>query len=361
MSIAPTLKRDADSGIIYMHWSEPGPKGQRGRSRRLSTGTKDDEQAKTVLARFLLIDKEQPLPDRELTVAECWDAYDTKHVQKNVVAVRSLENSWANLKPHFGELRVSEVSQDAADAYETKRRRGTLGRKAAEATVRRELKALCTALNWCANPRRNLIPKAPALDLPAASEPNDRWLRDDELGKMLAAADRLSKRTGNRMNRGERFVWLALETAAREEAILELTWPRVDFHTGVIDYNVPGRPRTKKRRAAVPISARLRPILERAYTERLQDEGLVLDHGGSCYRVVTRIAANAGLTGVSPHVLRHTAATHMARRGVPLWIIAKILGNTVAMVERVYAKHAPEDLRDAVNLISVSQNIGVAL
>ncbi len=42
----------------------------------------------------------------------------------------------------------------------------------------------------------------------------------------------------------------------------------------------------------------------------------------------------------------------MARRGVPLWIIAKVLGNTVATVEKTYAKHAPEDLRAAVNIAS---------
>jgi hypothetical protein len=42
----------------------------------------------------------------------------------------------------------------------------------------------------------------------------------------------------------------------------------------------------------------------------------------------------------------------MARRGVPLWTIAKVLANTLAMVERVYAKHAPDDLRDAVGMIS---------
>lgn len=78
---------------------------------------------------------------------------------------------------------------------------------------------------------------------------------------------------------------------------------------------------------------------------------------------VQRIAIEAGLgqaakgqalkaTGISPHVLRHTAATHMARNGVPLWKIAKILGNTLAMVERVYAKWCPDDAAGTVDLIS---------
>ena len=57
-------------------------------------------------------------------------------------------------------------------------------------------------------------------------------------------------------------------------------------------------------------------------------------------------------TGISPHTFRHTAATQMARRGVPLYDIAGVLGNTLAMVERVYAHHCPGRLRAAVNSIS---------
>ena len=153
---------------------------------------------------------------------------------------------------------------------------------------------------------------------------------------------------------------MALETAGRKQALLDLTWDRVDFETGVIHLALPGLKQTKKRRASVPISAALRPVLERAYAEREGD--LVLDHGGDVWAAVQSVVRRAGLapaaaraakaTGISPHVFRHTAATHMARRGVPLWLIAKVLGNSLAVVERSYAKHAPDDLRGAVDVIS---------
>ncbi len=45
----------------------------------------------------------------------------------------------------------------------------------------------------------------------------------------------------------------------------------------------------------------------------------------------------------------------MARRGVPLWKIAGILGNTMQMVEQVYAKHSPDGLADAVEHISAGR------
>jgi integrase len=185
----------------------------------------------------------------------------------------------------------------------------------------------------------------------------------DELRRLFAAAPTLHPSI-DRMTRGERFLWLALETAQRKRAILDLTWDRVDFETRVIHFAVPGKKVTKKRRPSVPISDALLVQLKRMHDEKIND--FVMDHGGEGWSAIQAIVVKAGLapkqkrgtgeriksTGISPHTLRHTAATHMARRGVPLYDIAGILGNTLAMVEKVYAKHCPGRLRAAVNSIS---------
>jgi len=42
----------------------------------------------------------------------------------------------------------------------------------------------------------------------------------------------------------------------------------------------------------------------------------------------------------------------MARNSISLWKIAGVLANTAAVVERVYAKHTPDGLTDAVAAIS---------
>ena len=127
----------------------------------------------------------------------------------------------------------------------------------------------------------------------------------------------------------------------------------------MIHYAVPGKRSTKKRRAAVPISRALRPILLRAKQEAIGP--LVMDHAGDIWPIVQKIVVRSGIaarvpgklrTGISPHTFRHTAATHMARNGVSLWAIAKILGNSMAMVEQVYAKWAPDDAAGTVDRIS---------
>lgn len=361
----PILKADKH-GVFYAHWSDNR------RSKRKSMGSSERAVAEARFAQWLLLGGHRGVEASEgkpaLTVAEMWKVYDAKHVQRETAAADTIGYAWKNLEPHFGALAAAEIDQTVVDDYEDLRAAGRIGRPAKSGTVRRELVALRACLNWCASPERGkfrLLDKAdvPAFVLPDESAPRERWLTNDELNRLFAAAAAMHPGEP-RMSRGERFLWLALETAARKQAILDLTWDRVDFETGVIHYDVPGRKTTKKRRTSVPISARLRPVLERAKREAVNE--FVMDHGGEVWATVQSIVVRAGLapkeprgtgkrprgTGVSPHTFRHTAATHMARRGVPLWLIAKILGNTLAMVERVYAKHSPEDLRAAVNLIS---------
>ncbi|WP_082143835.1 tyrosine-type recombinase/integrase [Nitratireductor soli] len=362
----PYLKK-SKTGTYYVHWTEARV------GKRVSTRTTDLADAKTFLGTWLLMEHTAPqdgLLGANLTLADVWTVYERKHVQTKLAGRYNAELAWRQMEPHFGSLLASGLSQMATDDYVSKRTSGRLGRKVKPQTAAKELSYLVAAVRFCADPKRKLIDPSfvQKLDLPEPGEPRDRWLKTEEIQKLLDAARRL--RRGDRLSRGERFLWLALETAARKQALLDLTWDRVDFETNVIVLDVPGRKKTKKVRATVPISKALRPILERAFEERLdkkRDDGLVLDNQGAVWATIQRIVIEAGLggkqkkpasgakpkaTGISPHVLRHTAATHMARKGVSLWIIAKVLGNSIRMVEKVYAKHQPEDLRDAVDAIS---------
>lgn len=348
----PKLTKNRN-GYFYAVWSDHG------RSRRKSMGTQDRSVAESRFAQWLLIRNDDPQEQTTVyKVADIWAVYLDRNGETNTTRY-----SWKNLEPHFGDLSVGEITQGHVDAYVSLRGAGRIGRKSRPATCRRELALLVAAMNFFAKPPISLIDPdmLPKLTLPADSEPRDRWLSLGEMKRLLDAAAQM--RVGDRLSRGERFLWLALETAARKQAILDLTWDRVDFDTGVVHYDVPGRQKTKKRRASVPMSRTLRKVLERAYEERQGD--LVMDNKAEVWATIQSIAITAGFegkrgrngtkptaTGISPHVLRHTAATHMARNGVPLWTVAKILGNTMAVVEKTYAKWAPAEPERNVDLIS---------
>ena len=65
-----------------------------------------------------------------------------------------------------------------------------------------------------------------------------------------------------------------------------------------------------------------------------------------------RAASLAGLSGkVTPHTLRHTAATWLMQSGTDRWQAAGYLGMSVEMLEKVYGHHHPDHLQAAVAAI----------
>lgn len=365
MPLKYDIERDREngSGIFYAYWRENG------RQKRKSLKTKDEVEAQKALGAILQASAEQPEERKgaALILADLWPVYMAKKIRGSA-SEEGASLAWKLLERHFGRLTVPQIDQNAADKYVELRTSGKLGRKVQAQTVRKELTYVIACLNFCGLKKYGQKMFDPntiePINRPEHGAPRDRWLRDHEIDALHAAARHL--RRGERMSRIERFLYLGLHTAGREQALYDLTWDRVDFDIRVIDLRVPGR-RKGKRRASVPISDDLLVVLRQARAEAIGD--LVLDNKSSLWKSLQLVTLEAGLapngwqkaerhqspskTGVSPHVLRHTAATHMARGGVPLWKIANILGNTLAVVESTYATFCPdEQSRAAVNVMS---------
>jgi lipopolysaccharide/colanic/teichoic acid biosynthesis glycosyltransferase len=69
----------------------------------------------------------------------------------------------------------------------------------------------------------------------------------------------------------------------------------------------------------------------------------------------------AGLWGkVTPHTLRHTAATWLMQAGVPIWQAAGYLGMSAQMIERTYGHHHPDYMRGAAAAITTKQQQNIS-
>jgi integrase len=150
------------------------------------------------------------------------------------------------------------------------------------------------------------------------------------------------------------FILLGLYTGRRKQTILSLRWPQVDLDSGLIDFEIPGRERTKKRRGKVPIPTKLLLHLRRA-RRRGCDLGYVLHINGKPIGNIKKgfeaACKRAGLERVSPHTLRHTAATWIVQAGVPLWQAAGYLAMRQETLERTYGHHHPDYMREAAEAI----------
>jgi integrase len=262
----------------------------------------------------------------------------------------SLENVAKPLRRHLGDLQPEHLTKERARFYARQRRgEGHIVGPAAQrrkkpirdGTIIRELVTLRAALKWALSER--WISEVPVIETPRQPPPRERWLTREEADRLLASAMATHIKT---------FLATCLYTAARAAAVLELTWDRVDFAAGLIDLGAaPGG----KGRAVLPIAAKLLPVLTEARAAATCR--YVVEHAGkkvASVKTGTRAAARrANLPGVTPHVLRHTAATWMAMAGIPMIEIARMLGHRDSRItERVYAKHSPDYLRRAVDALS---------
>jgi integrase/recombinase XerD len=98
-----------------------------------------------------------------------------------------------------------------------------------------------------------------------------------------------------------------------------------------------------------------RPLLEPAKWARRSDADAVFlnTRGGRLSRVgafgvVKKYAIRVGLADrVSPHVLRHSCATHMLARGADIRVVQELLGHASIATTQRYTKVSPEHLRRA--------------
>lgn len=301
-----------------------------GQPVRRSLGT-DDRGTAEARAREYWKALTRPTSDR---LADLWPAYVADRKAAGVDPKR-FESSWRALAPHFAHRLGRAINRDDCRGYH--RARKALGR--ADSSIKTELEFLRACLNF------HYKKEAPAIWLPPASAPRDRYLTKAEFAALLDVAETPHIRV---------FLVLALTTGARMGALMELTWDRVDFARGTIDLRPPGRHQTNKRRTIVPMNDRARAALEEAAGFAETDN--VIEYNGQPVKSVKKaVAALARRSGIpcSPHVFRHTAGVWMAEADVPMQKISQYLGHTSTKVtESTYARYSPSFMRDASHALN---------
>jgi integrase len=331
----PRLQWFADRGAYYITWTENG------RSRKRSTYTADSREAQAVLAREIQRRGERvgPSDPSEVLVTDVLTLYATERAPK-IVAPRVIGCAIDVLSRYWEGRTVIDVNMHTTQLYAEKRERS-------RSTVRRELSVLRAAINYAAH--RGVLTRPVYVELPKAPPPRERWLTRDESAKLIRAACTQKARLYLPL-----FILIGLYTGRRSEAILSLRWPQVDLERGLINFELRDREQTDKRRGRVRIPPKLLPHLKRARL-RGTDMGYVIHDGGKRIKGIKKGFASAckraSLEDVTPHTLRHTAATWLMQRGVKPWDASQFLAMSIKTLERVYAHHDPEFMKEAAELI----------
>ena len=317
-----------------------------------STGTADRGAAEAALAAYITARDRPTGPSHadQFLIAQALDLYGREHAPTTKAPWR-IAYAIEGLLPFWGALPVSAIKGETCRRYA--RQRGL-----SDGTVRRELGVLRAALAHCA--REGYLLTAPPVTLPAAPPARDRWLTRDEAARLIWAAWRAREirkgsPTGKRtMKHLARFILLSLYTGTRKEAALALRFSPhtgggyVDTANGVLYRRGEGQRVSKKRQPPARLPDRLLAHLRR--WEAMGQTWVVEYHGARCGDIKTAWAAAceaAGLDGVTPHTLRHTAITWSLQRGASLWDASGYFGASVETIERVYGHHSPQHQESA--------------
>lgn len=250
------------------------------------------------------------------------------------------------------------VSQTTAGA--SKRRKPV-----SDQTARRELEVLSAAIGYWHG--EDVLTTRPVVTLPEKPESPRDALTRPQAARLLKAARgsridaqgrwRAISGSGRAQRRHiARFLLVGFYTGTRSRVVTEGLWLEspvqawADLDKGVIHRRGRSeRERATKRRPIVKIPARLLAHMRRWRKADLA-KGLtsILHHGGQritgkINRAFSACVADAGLPPeITPHWLRHTAATWLMEAGVDYYDAAGFLGMTVATLEKHYAHHRPD-------------------
>jgi integrase len=313
-------------GIWYICWTE------RGIPRRVSTRLRDRGQAELALARHVLIHANPRHQPAEVVTVQSVVLRYWQHHGRQIASRDSVTAALKAVNTYLERVTVAEFGLKRQEAFVRALRSDGLS----PGTVKRWVGVVGTALRW-AHARQEITDIPPMIRVKAADGDGVRPLSVAELRDLCAACLHDHQRI---------FVLLAIGTAARPGALVDLTWDRVDFQTGTIAQAVPGVDHGNKRRPRVPM-----PASVKTYLEDKKSVGPVIQWNGRALtdhkRLYAGLAERAGVE-VTAYGIRKACATWMRREGVPEWDVLGMLGHRAggSQTER-YAHWRPEFMRAA--------------
>jgi integrase len=253
----------------------------------------------------------------------------------------------SSLIPFFGKMLVREIKTYHIEQYKARRVKDGLANKSIKNHLTVLSKCLASAYEWL-----EFASKPPKIPWPKCPPSQTDYLSPDECEILLSHARGVIRE----------MVLMALRTGMRQGELKGLQWSSIDWDNRVVFIKhsrcdrekIIGAPKNNRIRS-IPLDPDLYEILYR----RRSGTGYVftngskkpLNHSWLSYHL-DKLCKQAGLRRITWHVLRHTFASHLAMKGVPLNTVQTLLGHSTIIMTMRYAHVAPSSLRSAIALLN---------
>ena len=249
-----------------------------------------------------------------------------------------------HLVPFFGTLPLSKIGTTQVEQYKAQKLREKFSAKTVNNHLTIIAKCLRTAADW------GRLEHCPQFKhLKTVSQRLD-FLSPDESNRLI---------TYSNYPMWSEMAFLALRTGMRLGELFGLEWQDVDFQRRQLTVQrsivrgIVGTPKNGRVRH-IPLT----DDVCRALYELRKPSGLVFSWNGGqplgqsmAANAIRQMCKRAGIRQISWHILRHTFASQLASRGVPLPAIKELLGHTTIAMTMRYAHLSPSTLRDAVAVL----------
>jgi len=259
--------------------------------------------------------------------------------QKRIVLQKSLI-------PHFGKIALDGIDRKHIEQFKARQQRKGNSNKTINNKLTVLRKCLSTAYEWGA--MRNAPPIIKQLK---CQPPSTDFLTEEEANRLLQNAEGIAYE----------MILMGLRTGLRQGEIRGLQWEAVDWENRVLTVRhsfcdeIKGLTSPKSNRERhVPLSADLYDVLNR----RRKKNGYVFMMHGRPFlqqthlRLLGRVQRQAGLRRIGWHTLRHTFASHLVAKGVPVRTAQELLGHSTITMTMRYAHVSASNLRAAIDLLS---------
>jgi len=315
---------------------------QNGQRHRKSTGTDDKDLAQALAAKW----QQESFMEQhfgaipEVPFRDALVRYGQEKQRENPERYAdSARYTLQLILDRFDGLYLSEVTLALIQNFTNERLE-----QVKEATVQKDLATLKAILNKAH--REGKLAAVPQFPRMKALKGRCRWLTTQEEKRLLKSA----------VPHLRSLVEFALDTGGRRSELLKLDWRNVDLERGRITFT-----KTKNGEDRVlRLTDRARRVLTNLGP---RDLGPVFTYGGKPIRSVKSAfdtaRRKARLEDFRFHDLRHTFASRLVQKGIPLYEVMHLTGHkTVSMVQR-YAHLAPEYQERAIEALNgFGHNLG---
>lgn len=257
---------------------------------------------------------------------------------------KSLRTTLIKLLEYSGNCNLNELNKQKVISFVEWRLS-----KVSNRAVKRDIANLSSAFNWAIEKNYLTSNLTKGIKKPKIVEKLPVYFTEAEYETLKRVIDNEDVKD---------IVEFGLLTGIRQNDLINLTWQQIDFKnsTLILDNR---NSRTKSGKVhSLPLSIAALQVLSKR--EINKSGNLIFTYNGERFKQwflckrFREYVTKAGLSSqLSFHSLRHTFASWLIQKGVPLYVVSKLLTHSDLRTTQIYSHLKQENLSESVNLLTI--------